>query len=439
MYVNTVGPEAPRVVDVVVIGAGAAGIGAARRLANSRLSVLVLEARDRPGGRAHTLTGRSGAAIDLGCGWLHSADRNPWAAIAEATGFIVDKGEAPWMRPRIDVNFPISDQRAYHKAFAVFEAKLRAAASEPDRPAAELFDEDTARWRPMLDAFSGYYNGAPFADISVHDYAAYQPTDENWRVVQGYGALIRSQAEAMPILYESPVLSIDHGGAMMRLTTPSTTIEARVVILAVPAAVLAHEDIRFEPPLPDKTAAAQALPLGHVDKVFLKLARPEAFEPDTLAVGRTDTTDAGAYTFRPLGHALVEGFFGGALAEGLEREPAGAFTAFAIDELTALFGSAFRRELAPLAESDWGIDPFTHGAYSHARPGMAHMREALCRPVRERLFFAGEACSPHAFSTAHGAYETGVAAAEAVLAELAPEEVERQRDEEEDERMRNGR
>ncbi|MGC1301044.1 MAG: NAD(P)/FAD-dependent oxidoreductase, partial [Caulobacteraceae bacterium] len=362
---------------------------------------------------------------DLGCGWLHSADRNPWAAIAEETGFAVDRSPPPWMRPRIDVNFPISEQRAYGKAFAAFEENLRAAAAQPDRPASELFDADTTPWRPMLDAFSGYYNGAPFADISVHDYAAYQPTEQNWRVVEGYGALIRSQAEALPILYEAPLLKLDYGGEILKLTTSSAEIEARAAILAVPTTVLAHEDIRFDPPLPDKLAAAQALPLGHVDKAFLKLARPEAFEPDTLALGRTDTADTGAYTMRPLGHGVVESFFGGALADGLETEPPGAFAAFAIDELTALFGSSFRRELSPIAESRWGVDPYTRGAYSHARPGQAQMRAELRRPVADRLFFAGEACSPHAFSTAHGAYETGVEAAEAVLARFAPEEVER--------------
>jgi monoamine oxidase len=417
--------EIPRSVDVAVIGAGAAGVGAARRLAGSRLSVVVLEARDRPGGRALTLTGRSGAAIDLGCGWLHSADQNPWVQIAEAAGFIIDKSPPPWTRPRIDVNFSRTAQRAYHKAFEAFEARLAAAASEPDRPAAELFDDETAPWRPMLDAFSGYYNGAPFADISVHDYAAYQPTDENWRVMQGYGALIRSQAEALPILYETPLLRLDHGSSPMRLVTATLEIEARAVILAVPPSVLAHEDIRFEPPLPDKLNAAQALPLGHVDKAFLKLANPEAFEPDSLVMGRTDTAETGAYTLRHMGHGLVEAFFGGSLAEGLELEAPGAFAAHAIDELTALFGSSFRRELTPIAESRWGVDPFTRGAYSHARPGQSHMRAELRRPVADRLFFAGEACSPHAFSTAHGAYETGVEAAEAVLAVLAPDEIER--------------
>ena len=427
MFSDAAGSGA-QVVDVAVVGAGAAGIGAARRLAASRLSVVVLEARDRPGGRAQTLTGRSGAAIDLGCGWLHSADRNPWSVIAEEIGFELDRGPPPWSRPRIDVNFAPAAQRAYRQAFEAFEDRLQAAAAEPDRPAAELFDARTAPWRPMLDAFSGYYNGAPFADISVHDYAAYQPTEENWRVVRGYGALIASQAQALPVLYDSPVLRIDYGGAGVRLSTAGLRVEARAAILAIPTTVLAHEDIRFDPPLPDKLAAAHALPLGHVDKVFLKLARPEAFAPDALAVGRTDSADTGAYTLRPLGHALVEGFFGGALADGLEREGAGAFTAFAIDELTALFGADFRRELAPLAESAWGTDPFARGAYSHARPGQAHMRAALREPVAERLFFAGEACSPHAFSTAHGAYETGVEAAKAVLSRLAPEAVARRED-----------
>jgi monoamine oxidase len=94
-------------------------------------------------------------------------------------------------------------------------------------------------------------------------------------------------------------------------------------------------------------------------------------------------------------------------------------TAFAADELAGLFGSDIRRQLSLLAASAWRGDPFARGSYSYALPGHADDRARLAAPVDNRLFFAGEACSPHFFSTAHGAYETGTAAAEAALASLA--------------------
>ena len=413
---ETVTLPADGIVDVAVIGAGAAGIGAARRLASSALSVLVLEAKDRAGGRAHTLTGRSGAGIDLGCGWLHSADQNPWVALAEAEGFEIDRSRPSWERRLTGVNMSDAEAREFGRAFEAFEAKLEAAAAGPDRPAAELFDEETARWRPMLDAFSSYYNGALFRDISVHDYAAYQPTDENWRVVQGYGALVAHTAAELPIVFETAVTRVDRTGSPLRLTTAKGEVQARAVIVAVPTTVLSEDRLAFDPPLPDHAAAADALPLGHVDKCFLALAEPGTLPAEMMVTGRTTTADTGSYTLQPFGRPMIEGFFGGDLAGALEGESQGAFCAFAIDELAALFGSSLRRALRPIAESRWGADPYIRGAYSHARPGHAAARAALRRPVEGGIFFAGEACSPHAFSTCHGAYETGVEAAEAVLA-----------------------
>ncbi len=419
MITSAIDLPADGTIDVAVVGAGAAGIGAARRLASSPLSVLVLEAKDRAGGRAHSLTGRSGAAIDLGCGWLHSAEQNPWVALAEAEGFEIDRSRPSWERRLTGVNMSAAEAREFARAFDAFEAKLEAAAAEPDRPAAELFDEQTARWRPMLDAFSSYYNGALFGDISVHDYAAYQPTDENWRVVQGYGALVAHTAADLPIVFEAPVTRIDRTGSPLRLMTAKGEVQARAVIVAVPTTVLAEDRLAFDPPLPDHAAAADALPLGHVDKCFLALSDPAALPVEMTISGRTTTADTGSYALQPFGRPMIEGFFGGDLAKSLEAEPPGAFSAFAIDELAALFGSSLRRALRPLAESRWGADPYIRGAYSHARPGQASARATLRQTVEDRIVFAGEACSAHAFSTCHGAYETGVEAAEAILARRA--------------------
>src|SRR5579875_2469165 len=97
-YISPGSVTPPSRVDIAIVGGGAAGIGAARRLSGEPVSSLVLEARDRLGGRAYTVVGRSGTAIDLGCEWLHSADRNAWTAIAEEEGFTIDRTPPPWMR-----------------------------------------------------------------------------------------------------------------------------------------------------------------------------------------------------------------------------------------------------------------------------------------------------------------------------------------------------
>jgi monoamine oxidase len=410
-----------RAPEVVVIGAGSAGLSAAARLKAAGVSVLVLEAKDRVGGRAHTLQGPSGAALDMGCGWLHSADQNEWARLAAPMGFTVDHTPAAWTKPSLTVNFPAEDQAAYRNVFEAFEDRLaQAAEGGTDMAASTLIREDERRWAPLLNAFSGYYNGAPFDRISVKDYAAYQPTDENWRVREGYGTLIAALAADLDVRLNTPVTRVEHGGAGVRVVTASGVIEARAAILAVSTTVLADALIAFDPPLPDKREAASNLPLGHVEKAFLNLLRPEAWPEEQMVRGRIDSADTGGYTFRPLGMPVIEGFYGGDLAETLEGEGAGAFCAFAIEELVAVLGSDFRKAVEPVAESAWRTDPFIRGAYSHARVGQSGARAILAAPVADRLFFAGEACSPHAFSTAHGAYETGVVAAEAALKALRP-------------------
>ena len=292
--------------DVVVVGAGAAGLGAGRALAASGLSVLILEARARPGGRAWTVKLANGEPADLGCGWLHSADQNPLAPLAEG----------------------------------------------------------------------------------------------------------------LPIRYACPVSRIDHSGPLVALTAPQGAVRARAVVVTLPSDVLAAAPDLFFPALPEKTAAAAALPLGLADKLYMALDAPDAVPADSRAFGKLAVA-TGAYHFRPLGRPLVEGYFGGELAESLERGGRAAAWDFAAAELAALFGADFVKRLTPLAFHGWRSDPYARGGYSYAKPGFAGSRAVLAAPVEDRIFFAGEACSAGSFSTAHGAYETGREAARAAETALA--------------------
>jgi len=405
--------------DVVVIGAGSAGLAAADVLKRACVDVLVVEAKGRVGGRAHTIKGPSGAALDLGCGWLHSADQNVWARHVEPMGFTLDRSKAAWTKPALTVNFPAEEQAAYRAVFEAFEARLETAAKDPhDQVAADLLGPQEARWRPLLDSFSGAYNGAALNHISVKDYAAYQPTSQNWRVKEGYGALMTTFAGSLNVEFNLPVERIDHSRSTIGVAGPWGAIETQLVIIAVPTTVMAEGQLAFNPPLPDKQDASSQLPLGNVEKAFLTLRRPTAWPSETMVRGSTSTAAAGSYTLRPMGLPLVEGFFGGEMAAALELEGDGAFCAYAIEQLTSVLGANFRREVEPIAESGWRSDPFIRGAYSHARVGHAGARAILAEPVKERLFFAGEATSPHAFSTAHGAFETGVIAANDALTAL---------------------
>ena len=402
--------------DVAVIGAGAGGVAAARRLTDARVPVVLLEARGRIGGRAWTC--RAGdLALDLGCGWLHSADESELAALAPGLGFPVDSSPPPWSRPAFNGNFSAAEQKDYWAAWERFYARVDAAAEGgSDAPMSDCF-EPGCRWNAMLGAMITYINGAEAEKISVREYALYHDSGVNKRVQRGYGALIEAYAAGIDVRLNCPVTLIDHSGARLRIVTPRGELLARAAIVAVPPGLMANESLCFSPALPDRLAAAQ-LPLGVADKVFLRVDRADDLPSDTRLAGATTTRETGSYTLRPFGRPVIEGYFGGAFARTLEHEGDGAFAAFAIEQICAALGSDMRQRLCPITESAWARDPFALGSYSYGNPGAHAMRAKLAAPVDGRLFFAGEHTSPADFSTAHGAYRTGVKAAEAAITAL---------------------
>ena len=405
-------------VDVAIVGAGAAGLAAARRLSECRpdLRIRVLEAQDRTGGRAHTIVPDAiGAPLDLGCGWLHGAEQNPWLAIAEAFGFHVDRTPAPWDVQYRDLGFSPNDQQAYEAAAEAFQARQEMARRDPvDRSLGSLLEPDDP-WNGLLNAVSTYVSGAELGDLSTHDAARYRVHGSDWRVAEGYGRLVARYGEGVPVALGTPVARIDHGAAgPVRLETPRGTLRARAAVVTVSTNVLAEGAIRFDPPLPDKQAAAHDLPLGLANKVFLRLATPEELPADAHLIGNPRSARTGAYHLRPFGRPVIEGYLGGALARDLER--AGNEAAdFALDELSGLLGADFRRRASLLTATRWGQDASIRGSYAYARPGAADQRAVLAAPVDGRLFFAGEATSPDAFTTVRGAHESGLRAADEIL------------------------
>jgi len=403
-------------VEVVVVGAGAAGIAAARRLFDARIDTLLIEARQRIGGRAWTITEASGAALDIGCGWLHSAERNPWCEVAEAQGCSIDKSPPPWARASAAIGMSAADRVAFADALQQFRDRAEALAEEsPDQPASNFLDAQCA-WNNLINAVSTYYSGVELDRVSARDLQRYDDSGVNWRVMQGYGKAIAEYGAGLPVTLNCKVQKIDHRASPLRIETTEGTIVADAAIVTLPSGVLASQPELFLPALPAKSDAAANLPLGLADKLFFSLRGAEQFESDSRAFGNPARTETAAYHFRPFGRPQIEAYFGGALAAELERGGEAAFHEFAVGELVALLGSDFARRIKPLHIHCWGSDPFSQGSYSFALPGRADSRAALATPVDNCLFFAGEACSPSDYSTAHGAYLTGVAAADQAIA-----------------------
>ena len=406
----------PSSVDVAIIGAGAAGLGAAHALKHSGLSAIVLEARDRVGGRGHTIMASPDVTFDLGCGWLHSAEQNSFVAIAEQMNFEIDRTLPPWRERAYGKSFPPDERADFFRALEEFFQRIEdAAQSGRDNPAS-LYLESGNRWNPMIDAVSSYINGCETDRLSILDFDAYQDSNTNWRVRRGYGALMASYGVSLPLAFNCEVTLIDHSGKRLRIETSQGTLTADKAIVTVPTNLIAQQTIRFHPALPDKVDAAANLPLGLADKVVLALDEPGELPKDGNLRGATMRTEMGTYHLRPFGQPCIEGFFGGRFAQALEDAGDGAIAAQSIDEIVSFLGNDYRRRIRPLKESRWAHDPFARGSYSHALPGHAGARAVLAAPVEGRLFFAGEATSPNFFSTAHGARDSGERAAAEILA-----------------------
>ena len=405
----------PSSVDVAIIGAGAAGLGAAHGLTNSGLSVIVLEARNRVGGRGHTIMASPEVTFDLGCGWLHSADRNSFVAIAEQLNFAVNKALPPWRERAFGKAFPQAERDDFVHALDAFYDRANQAAERGRDSPANLYLEPGNRWNPMIDAISTYVNGCELDQVSILDMDAYEDTGVNWRVRRGYGALMAAYGASLPLALNCTVTLIDHSRKRLRIETSMGTLTANQVIVTVPTSLISDEALRFLPALPAKVSAAAGLPLGLADKVMLALDEPEALPSEGNLRGATMRTEMGTYHMRPFGQPCIEGFFGGRFARALEDAGDGAIAAHSIDEIAGFLGNDFRRKLRPLKESRWAHDPFARGSYSHALPWHAGDRAVLAAPVDGRLFFAGEATSPNFFSTAHGARDSGERAAREVM------------------------
>ncbi len=394
-------------IDLAIVGAGAAGIAAAREANRRGLTYAIVEASSRPGGRARSVAWAH-HALDLGAGWLHSANRNPLVPLAEKLGLPIDRAPTPWRGQYRDLGFCAGDQQAAYEAFAAFSEEVTK--PQTGDVAANALTQD-GPWNAFIDALSGYLNGTSLRQMSAEDYAAYSSasTECNWRLPSGYGSLIAAQAKRLKIEFGFLVREIDWDSEHVRLSSQNRSITARRAVVTASTDVLTRGTILFIPGVDDHLHAAAQLPLGHVEKIFFALDGAEEFPNDAHLIGNPHSTDTGSHMLRPMGIPVVEAFFGGdwvaiATLDDLET--------LAREELGKLFGADFDHRIRRIAHSAWKHDPSIGGSYSFARPGQHHARKKLATSIEGRLAFAGEACSANNFSTVHGAWESGIAAVE---------------------------
>ena len=406
--------------DVAIVGAGAAGLAAAKTLGELGVPFVLLEASHRIGGRAYTEEVAPGQPFDLGCHWMHSASRNPFVAIADAHGFDYDKNgytERGW----IDGAWTSAVEEAEFEAFKArnSEAIARAAEAGPDLAAAEVTEREN-RWTPRHDYFFSLWTSFDVDRVSIVDLETYIDTEEDWPLKQGYGALVARHAAGVPVTLNTQVAAIDWSGKALRLTTPKGEVRAKKVIVTVSTGILAGGHIRFDPALPDwKQEAIAALPLGDHNRICLIYDR-NVFGAETPRGGAllNDGAEPMSFTIRPFGYDHVIGLTGGRFADWLERAGVEASVDLAKENLSKAFGADIVKHVVGHNVTAWRGDPWVRGAYSAASPGQAAQRPRLAEPLDGRLFFAGEATSSEAYSTAHGAHLTGIETAREVARAL---------------------
>ena len=412
----------PREADIVVIGAGAAGISAARRVLAAGRKVIVLEASSRIGGRCATDATGFEAPFDRGARWLHTPDSNALVKLARPAG--IDVAPAP---PAQRVRIGRRNARAgeTEDLLATLVRAGRAideAARKGDGSCAAALPKDLGDWAGTIDfILGGYATGKDLRDLSVQDQSRAQDRAIDVATRQGLGALMARLGDGVPVALSTPATRVTWSGRDIGVETPAGRIAARGVILTVSSNVLASGAIKFTPELPKRQLdAAAKLSLGSYDRIALQLAgNPLGLGRDELMIEQSSDARTGALFANIGGTSLCTVDVAGAFGRSLAAQGELAMVAFAVEWLTKLFGSDIKGAVKKSAATNWNAQPFVQGAMSAAVPGGQGSRRVLIEPMGN-LFIAGEATHETLWGTVDGAWESGERAADAALAKLAP-------------------
>jgi monoamine oxidase len=411
---------APSEPDCVIVGAGAAGIAAARRLAAAGRSFVLIEAANRIGGRCFAETSSFGVAFDRGAHFIYNPDSNPLARLAMRTG--LDIYPAPsGQRIRIGRRNAREGELEDYLAATVRANRAMADAvrGRGDVDALGALPRDLGDWRATVEfALGPYYSGKDLNEISAADASRAGDRDTAAFCRQGYGALLAKLAEGIPVQFDTAAKLVDitGRGTKVELSTTKGAIVARhCIITASTNAVL--ERIKFDGGLPRRQQdALEKLKLGSFDHIALELSgNPLGLQRDDFVFEKSAGPRTGSLLANvggtPLSVISVGGKFGRELGEQGDK----AMVEFAVEWLTGLFGTNVKKAVGRTQTTRWNKEPWTLGAVAAASPGGQGMRRVLMEPIRNRVFFAGEAVHETAWGTVGGAWESGTRAADAVV------------------------
>ncbi|MGJ4951162.1 flavin monoamine oxidase family protein [Bradyrhizobium sp. HKCCYLS20291] len=408
----------PREADIVVIGAGAAGIAAARRIVAANRKVILLEAAAQIGGRCSTDSATFGVPFDRGARWLLNADSNPISKLARGAG--LDVLAAPVgqkvrvgrrnARPGETEQFLAGLVRANRAIDEASRGKL-------DTSCAAALPKDLGDWTSTAAFVLGASaTSKDLADLSVMDKARAQDRSAPLACRQGLGTLVSKLGESLPLALSTPATRIVWSNRDVAVETPAGRIATRAVILTVSTNVLASGAIKFTPELPKRQLdAAAKLSLGSMDRIALMLTgNPLGLSRDEVIIEQSNSNRTGLLLANIGGSSLCTVDVSGSFGRELSAQGEAAMAAFAKEWIAKLFGSEAAAAIKSSAATRWNQVPGVLGAMSAAAPGNQGARKILGEPLGP-LFLAGEATHETLWGTVDGAWESGERTAEAAL------------------------
>ena len=402
--------------DAIIIGAGAAGIAAARRLAAAGRRYLVIEATDHVGGRCITDTTSFGVPFDRGARWLYLPDSNPLTRVAPRRADIYPASLSQKIR--------IGRRYARESELEDFlSAQVRAtraiddAARKADLACAQAMPGDLGDWRTTIEFVLGPYNCAKdLAQVSSLDFAKTAERRSAAFCKPGLGALLAALAQGLAIQLSTPAISVESRRGVPTVETASGAISATVVIVTVPTNVIASGAFKFSP---DRRDLFARLPLGSYDRIALELlGNPLGLESDDLVFEKSSNAHTAAILANVGGTPLCFVDVAGGFGRDLAAQGEAAMFDFAAEWLGGLYGTEITKAIGRKQATRWNTAPYALGAWSAALPGGQSARRLLMDRITDDVWYAGEAAHETLWGTLGGAWESGERAADAVLRRL---------------------
>jgi len=409
--------------DVIIIGAGSAGLSAAKELTKLGVSFIVVEASHRIGGRAYSEEIAPGVWFDLGCAYLdhgpeftnHIDESNPFIAYAQNQGAVIE--EYTYDSHYIYNGRPLdnNDMNALEAFYKECKEAIRNSVVDgDDRAISEIIDLENPYATPYMDMMAVT---APkdLDEASAPDFFHKVDDWKSFNTQQGYGNLVAQWGSDVEVSLNTKVESVDWSGKDVLVKTIKGSIQARCLISTVSNGILAAQSIHFKPRLPDwKIESIQGLPMGFENKIGVHFTK-DVFGPEASGYYQAWSSEAqGAYIdVNLMSTNVVTVFMGGRFSVWMEKRGQQAAREFAVDRIADIFGNDIRQSVGRSIVSAWATDPWTFGSYASALPGQFHQRESLPLAIDNKLFFAGEATA-RANGTCNGAYWSGVRAAREV-------------------------